>query len=112
MSIFNYDNFLLLWIAIMGVISSGTHIEVKENVLGNEVERYNLVFALIVFAPIFLLASVGEVRYDVWQYLVNFDNAESELEQLQQKFPEKQFRITTMSKEDAREAWWNKGFLD
>ena len=75
MSIFNYDNFLLLWIAIMGVISSGTHIEVKENVLGNEVERYNLVFALIVFAPIFLLASVGEVRYDVWQYLVNFDNA-------------------------------------
>ena len=46
------------------------------------------------------------------QQLVNFDNAESELEQLQQKFPEKQFRITTMSKEDAREAWWNKSFLD
>lgn len=46
------------------------------------------------------------------QQLANFDNAQSEFGKLQQKFPEKQFRISTMSKEDAREAWWNQGFLD
>lgn len=73
MSIFNYDHFLLLWIAIMGVISSGAHIKVKENVLGVDTERYRLWFAILLFTPIFLLVSVWDIRHDMWQYLVGFD---------------------------------------
>ncbi len=76
MNIFNNDHFLLLWVGIMAVVLTfaGSSVKVKMTVLGEETERYNLIFAILIFAPIFLLASVWEIRSDVWQYLVNFSS--------------------------------------
>ena len=58
----------------------------------------------------------GEIiiqRYDKqygWclEQLVNEQNAESEKQKLETKFPNVQFRIKRIPQEEAANAWWNK----
>ena len=71
---FKSDIWLLLWIGLVALVAYTAKLKRKETVLGQETERYSLLFASIVFLPVFLFVSVGEIRSDIWLYLSGFDN--------------------------------------
>ena len=66
---FKSDIWLLLWIGLVALVAYTAKLKRKETVLGQETERYSLLFASIVFLPVFLFVSVGEIRSDIWLYL-------------------------------------------
>ena len=70
---FQSDIWLLLWIGLVALVAYSAKLKRKETVLGQETERYSLLFAIITFLPVFLFTSVGEIRSDVWAYLGSFD---------------------------------------
>lgn len=70
---FQSDIWLLLWIGLVALITCSIKLKRKELVLGQETERYGIVFAFIVFLPVFLFVSIGEIRNDIWIYLKGFD---------------------------------------
>lgn len=69
---FQSDIWLLLWIGLVALVAYSAKLKRKETVLGQETERYSLLFAIITFLPIFLFVSVGEIRADVWAYYGSF----------------------------------------
>lgn len=85
---FQSDIWLLLWIGLVALFAYGVKIKKPEVVLGQETERYGVGFAFIVFLPVFLFVSIGEIRSDIWAYLTNFDHL-------------------PMSFGDVFENWWN-----
>ena len=70
---FKSDIWLLLWIGLVALVAYVAKLKKKETVLGQETERYSLLFAIITFLPVFLFVSVGEIRNDIWLYLSSFD---------------------------------------
>ena len=70
---FKSDIWLLLWIGLVALVAYAAKLKKKETVLGQETERYSLLFAIITFLPVFLFVSVGEIRNDIWLYLSSFD---------------------------------------
>ncbi|WP_407721434.1 EpsG family protein [Ruminococcus sp. JE7B6] len=70
---FKSDIWLLLWIGLVALVAYAAKLKKKETVLGQETERYSLLFAIITFLPVFLFVSVGEIRSDIWLYLSSFD---------------------------------------
>lgn len=70
---FKSDIWLLLWIGLVALVAYSAKLKRKETVLGQETERYSLLFTIITFLPVFLFVSVGEIRSDVWAYLRGFD---------------------------------------
>lgn len=70
---FKSDIWLLLWIGLVALVAYSAKLKRKETVLGQETERYSLLFAVITFLPVFLFVSFGEIRSDVWAYLGGFD---------------------------------------
>lgn len=69
---FKSDLWLLLWIGLVALVAYTSKLKRKETVLGQETERYSLLFASITFLPVFLFVSVGEIRADVWAYYGSF----------------------------------------
>ena len=69
---FQSDIWLLLWIGLVALVAYSAKLKRKETVLGQETERYSLLFAVITFLPVFLFVSVGEIRADVWAYYGSF----------------------------------------
>lgn len=70
---FQSDIWLLLWIGLVALVAYSAKLKRKETVLGQETERYSLLFAAITFLPVFLFVCVGEIRSDIWSYLIGFD---------------------------------------
>ena len=70
---FKSDIWLLLWIGLVALVAYSAKLKRKETVLGQETERYSLLFAIITFLPVFLFVSVGEIRSDIWAYLDGYD---------------------------------------
>ena len=70
---FKSDIWLLLWIGLVALVAYSAKLKRKETVLGQETERYSLLFAVITFLPVFLFVSVGEIRSDIWSYLDGYD---------------------------------------
>ena len=70
---FKSDIWLLLWIGLVALVAYSAKLKRKETVLGQETERYSLLFAVITFLPVFLFVSVGEIRGDIWAYLNGYD---------------------------------------
>ena len=70
---FKSDIWLLLWIGLVALVAYSAKLKRKETVLGQETERYSLLFAVIAFLPVFLFVSVGEIRSDIWAYLDSYD---------------------------------------
>ena len=70
---FQSDIWLLLWIGLVALVAYSAKLKRKETVLGQETERYSLLFAVITFLPVFLFVSVGEIRSDIWAYLDGYD---------------------------------------
>ena len=70
---FKSDIWLLLWIGLVALVAYSAKLKRKETVLGQETERYSLLFAVITFLPVFLFVSVGEIRSDIWAYLDGYD---------------------------------------
>lgn len=70
---FQSDIWLLLWIGLVALLTHGIKLKRKELVLGQETERYSIIFAFIVFLPIFLFVSIGDIRSDIWTYLDGFN---------------------------------------
>lgn len=69
---FKSDLWLLLWIGLVAFIAYAAKLKKTETVLGQQTERYGLIFASIVFLPVFLFTSFGEIRSDIWLYISNF----------------------------------------
>lgn len=69
---FQSDIWLLLWIGLVALVAYSAKLKRKETVLGQETERYSLLFAVIAFVPVFLFVSIGEIRADVWAYYGSF----------------------------------------
>lgn len=69
---FKSDIWLLLWIGLVALVAYSAKLKRKETVLGQETERYSLLFAVFTFLPVFLFVSVGEIRADVWAYYGSF----------------------------------------
>lgn len=70
---FKSDIWLLLWIGLVALVAYSAKLKRKETVLGQETERYSLLFAIITFLPVFLFTSIGEIRSDIVAYLGGFD---------------------------------------
>lgn len=83
---FKSDIWLLLWIGLVALVAYTAKLKRKETVLGQETERYSLLFASIVFLPVFLFVSVGEIRSDIWLYLSGFDNLSSSINEVFQNW--------------------------
>ncbi len=77
---------LLLWIGLVAFVASATKLKRKETVLGQETERYSLLFAAITFLPLFLFVSLGEVRSDIWLYLKNYEELDLTFSQVFQNW--------------------------
>ncbi len=73
------DIWLLLWIGLVAFIAYATKLKKAETVLGQEVERYNLFFAAIVFLPVFLFTSIGDIRGDIWAYIGGFESLDASI---------------------------------
>ncbi len=70
---FSYDYLLLLSIAFFAIISSSSNFKTQCNVLGNQVERFNLIFAFIIFSPILLVVTFNQLKTgDITAYLTNY----------------------------------------
>lgn len=67
------DIWLLLWIGLITLFTKSIDLKRKETVLGKETERYGVIFAFIVFLPVFLFVSIGEIRGDIGAYLTIFN---------------------------------------
>ena len=72
-TLFNEYTFLLWWVALMAVVSQFADVTTMLDVLGQRERRVNLVFAVIVFFPIFRLAAFGPLLGDVWAYISSFN---------------------------------------
>lgn len=83
---FQSDIWLLLWIGLVALVAYSAKLKRKETVLGQETERYSLLFASIVFLPVFLFVSVGEIRGDIGAYLDGFDKLSPSLNQVFQNW--------------------------
>lgn len=70
----NNDVSLLIWIGLISLIATSMNVKKKETVLGQETERYNMFFAIIVFLPIFIFVVFSSIRSDMGVYLANFYN--------------------------------------
>ena len=71
---FKSDIWLLLWIGLVAFIAYAAKLKKTETVLGQQTERYNLFFAAVVFLPVFLFTSIGEIRGDIWAYIGSFES--------------------------------------
>ena len=71
---FKSDIWLLLWIGLVAFIAYAAKLKKPETVLGQQTERYNLFFAAVVFLPVFLFTSIGEIRGDIWAYIGGFES--------------------------------------
>lgn len=73
---FKSDIWLFFWIGLVALIAAASSYKIKkqETVLGQQTERYSLFFSAIVFLPIFLFVSIGEIRADIGAYLGIFDS--------------------------------------
>lgn len=69
----NVYNFILLWLAVWAVVANQTDVTQMEYVTGKKSVRFKVWVAIIVFLPIFLLASLSEPISDTSAYLVSFD---------------------------------------
>ena len=77
--LFNEYTFLLWWIALMTVVSQFADVTVTVDVLGEKKRRVNLLFAVLVFFPIFRLAAYGPVLGDVGSYLMSYGRMPGQL---------------------------------
>lgn len=69
---FKSDLWLLLWIGLVAFVAYTAKLKRPETVLGQQTERYSLLFAAVVFLPVFVFTSLGEIRADIGVYLTNF----------------------------------------
>lgn len=83
---FQSDIWLLLWISLVAFVAYTSKLKRKETVVGQETERYSLLFASIVFLPVFLFTSIGEIRSDIGAYLDGFDKLSPSLNQVFQNW--------------------------
>ena len=70
--LFNEYTFLLWWIALMAVAAWFVPVTTTINVLGQKEKRVNLLFAVVVFFPVFRLAAYGPMIGDVWGYVNSY----------------------------------------
>lgn len=71
---FKSDIWLLLWIGLVAFLSRAVK-KRQVTVLGKTEYRYSILFAVIVFFPVFWFVSMGEIRSDVWAYISGFQNS-------------------------------------
>lgn len=83
---FQSDIWLLLWIGLVALVAYSAKLKRKETVLGQETERYSLLFAVITFLPVFLFVSVGEIRSDIWAYLDGYDKLSPSISEVLQNW--------------------------
>lgn len=69
---FKSDLWLLLWIGLVAFVAYTAKLKRPETVLGQQTERYSLFFAAVVFLPVFVFTSLGEIRADTGVYINNF----------------------------------------
>lgn len=69
---FKSDLWLLLWIGLVAFVAYTAKLKRPETVLGQQTERYSLLFAAVVFLPVFIFTSLGEIRADIGVYISNF----------------------------------------
>jgi len=74
---FKSDIWLLLWIGLVALIAYAAKPKKPETVLGQQTERYNFFFAAVVFLPVFLFTSLGEIRGDIWAYIIGFESLDT-----------------------------------
>lgn len=72
-----FDIFLFGWVLITLFISTSPNLKVTETVLGKQVMRQNMTFAIIVFLPVFFCVVFGDLRNDLGGYVVGYQKLES-----------------------------------
>lgn len=70
---------LFIWLAIMYALSMGMKMQREEMLEDRIVERYLPFYAVLIFLPILLMASLGIPRSDTYLYLINFHALPSSL---------------------------------
>lgn len=65
-------NLILMWIAMMWMMSKSSSVKRWELVSHEEVLRFKPRFAVLVFLPVILLVAFGTPRYDTYAYLATF----------------------------------------
>ena len=73
---------LILLTGLFWILSRITNAERPELVLGREEQRINPFFAVLVFLPLTLSASLGPVRADGYAYLMSFQKLSGSLSSL------------------------------
>lgn len=68
----NAYNFIYVWLFLFAIMSNFMNMTVQESVQGRNVRRWNIVAAVVVFLPIFLLASLGTPESDTPLYIEIF----------------------------------------
>ena len=79
---------VLGWVTFMAVFSNAFPVYHMEYQNGKVCKRINLVFAVIAFLPVFILASMGPAISDTPLYLSSFDSLPDNLQELAGYFDE------------------------
>ena len=85
---FKSDLWLLLWIGLVALVAYTSKLKRKETVLGQETERYSLLFAVITFLPVIWYVCFSEVRADGVGYVNSFLTLNSSITDVIQKWGE------------------------
>ena len=85
---FQSDIWLLLWIGLVALVAYSAKLKRKETVLGQETERYSLLFAVITFLPVIWYVCFSEVRADGVGYVNSFLTLNSSITDVIQKWGE------------------------
>lgn len=72
----NSYNFIFIWLAIFALFISRSNVMVSERVCGKCKKRISVMWACIIFAPIFILAVYGNPIGDTPVYLSSYNAIE------------------------------------
>lgn len=67
-------NLILIWLAVMWLVSAAPNFRRWELVCGYEVRRLKKWAAVLIFLPVMLLVAFGTPRYDMYAYLAGFQS--------------------------------------
>ena len=75
--------FILLWIGACGLVSNTAHLKRYSIVYGVEKERYLLLFSIIIFAPVIIMAGNRDLAFvDTYAYVGHFAEMPSNFDSL------------------------------
>ena len=86
----NAYTFIFVWLILFTILANCVNVTVQENVMGNNVKRWNIIVALFAFLPVFLLASLGDPIKDTRLYISSFLNLPVSWEEVVVKFKEEE----------------------